>query len=160
MICPKRFLSHVRKTKDCWWWTASTRGKGGYGAIKISGKMFGAHRISYILFNGEIPHGLLVCHRCDNPMCVNPAHLFIGTHKENMQDALRKGRLNNAIALSRGRCKGRPSWSGRVPPCDILSIRAQLDERKGKDRDIAQRYGLTKWQLSRIKHGIYYGYVR
>ena len=84
----------------CWLWTASTN-KAGYGGLKINGKTKLAHRISWELENGPIPdsdsyHGVCVCHSCDNPACVNPSHLFIGSHKDNMRDMYSKGRRTDA----------------------------------------------------------------
>ncbi len=60
--------------------------------MRFQGKLLGAHKASYILFNGEVPDGLVVCHRCDNPKCVNPKHLFLGQPKDNTQDMIAKGR--------------------------------------------------------------------
>lgn len=92
-----RFWSKVNKTSNCWLWTGVTRGMG-YGMValrRVDGKQPRemAHRLSWQLANGPIPDGLLVLHRCDVPACVNPEHLFLGTTKDNAQDALRKGRL-------------------------------------------------------------------
>lgn len=91
----ERFWSHVKKTDECWLWTASKRSKG-YGAFtwKNDGVLVQdrAHRYSFVLANGPIPKGLCVLHRCDVPACVNPAHLFLGTKEENNKDMCEKGR--------------------------------------------------------------------
>lgn len=88
----ERFWSHVAKSDGCWLWTAA-RGPRGYGIVGIVGSTTRlAHRVSWALTHGPIPAGLHVLHRCDNPPCCNPDHLFLGTHAENMQDMAAKGR--------------------------------------------------------------------
>lgn len=89
-----RFFKHVHKTDSCWIWTGSRRGRG-YGGFLYRGKVAQAHRVSYELFVGPTKPDLQVCHSCDNPPCVNPAHLFLGTKTDNMRDASKKGRLFN-----------------------------------------------------------------
>lgn len=86
-----RFWSRVDKSNDCWTWLA-LKNHSGYGLFSINDKMYRAHRVSYTISVGEIPTGLLVCHRCDNPGCVNPSHLFVGTDSDNRLDSKSKGR--------------------------------------------------------------------
>jgi hypothetical protein len=76
----------------CWIWEGTTNSQG-YGSITIKGKEKKAHRVSWELFNGPIPKGLLVLHKCDTPACINPHHLFLGTHRDNIQDCIKKGRF-------------------------------------------------------------------
>lgn len=88
-----RFLSYVEKTKECWIWLGG-KGRRGYGKFSFNkeNKYMPAHRASYILFKGEIPENMFMCHSCDNPPCVNPDHLWYGTNKENQIDSIKKGR--------------------------------------------------------------------
>ena len=89
----QRFWDKVQKTETCWNWIAGDRGNG-YGAFRFRKKVWDAHRVSWVLANGEIPDKLLVCHKCDNRRCVNPNHLFLGSFTDNLLDSFNKGRIN------------------------------------------------------------------
>jgi hypothetical protein len=78
-------------SSGCLEWISKRRS---YGVISVNGRQYRAHRLAYQACNGVIPDGLLVCHKCDNPPCFNPSHLFLGTHLDNVQDAARKGRTS------------------------------------------------------------------
>ncbi len=96
----KRIWWHIRKSKACWEWTGA-RDIHGYGRIGNDypkKNLLLAHRAIWIITNGEIPKNLCVLHRCDNPPCVNPKHLFLGTKKDNSQDMVKKGRWANQFS--------------------------------------------------------------
>jgi hypothetical protein len=101
-----RFFAKVIKTESCWIWT-STKNRKGYGTIKWGPKDKKAHRVSYLIHKGDIPDGKIIMHSCDNPSCVNPDHLKIGTDQENISDCVSKDR----------NCKGEnhPRWNPDSP---------------------------------------------
>ena len=90
----ERFWEKVCKGPECWEWTGATSGRLPYGHIYRNGREQRAHRVSWEINRGQIPLGLSVLHRCDNPGCVRPDHLFIGTQSDNLKDAVSKGRVN------------------------------------------------------------------
>ena len=85
------FESKIDKTDDCWEWKG-WKDKDGYGGLSYKGVTYKAHRVSYELYSGIAPGDKCVCHSCDNPSCVNPDHLWLGTQKENVHDMIAKGR--------------------------------------------------------------------
>lgn len=91
-----KFLKSVAKTETCWTWTGAVRNsklpRGGYGCFMIGRKLWISSRASYMLFNGDIPEGELVRHKCDNRLCVRPDHLELGTHQDNMNDMKQRKR--------------------------------------------------------------------
>lgn len=89
-------------TSECIEWTGPKWSQGRYGMDRIDGKSMGAHRAAWIRTNGPIPEGMVVCHKCDNGLCVNVDHLFLGSLKDNMQDCVRKGRLRTNLGCQKG----------------------------------------------------------
>jgi hypothetical protein len=129
----QRFLDKVNKTDSCWLWTAGIRGKSGYGAFKFEKKVIDAHRFSYTFYKGEIPKDMYVCHTCDNRLCVNPEHLFLGTAKDNWQDGFNKGRINLLGGIDTEKLKKHPSNGAYKRGC-------RCDECKAINNMMAKRY--------------------
>ena len=133
-----RFWAKVVKGASCWDWTG-TRQPAGYGII---GKV-GAHRISWELHNGLIPSGLWVLHRCDNPGCVNPAHLFLGTNGDNVRDAIAKGRKPGVFEDDNAATK--------LSATQVYQVRELAKEHP--QAIIASMFGVHQSTVSRIVRG-------
>ena len=130
----KRFWSCVWKpTKDgCWLWRSSLYGNG-YGCLTIKGELVGAHHISWKLHYGNIPKGMCVLHKCDNPPCVNPKHLWLGTPADNTKDSIRKRRFS------------------KLTEDDVLKIRKLVKHSFLTQENIAKRFNVNRGIISRIK---------
>lgn len=137
----------------CWLWFGGEKGSNKYGSLKVDGRPFVAHRYSFVIHKGQIPDGLLVLHHCDNPACVNPDHLFLGTHQENMADMTRKGRQARGPSLA----KAQQNFLRRGEKNAMHKVTdAQREEIKGSglsQRVLARIYGITQTGIWRIKHG-------
>lgn len=138
---------HVKKG-ECWEWTGKVSARG-YGTFqeKINGKKKDctAHRRSYEAFIGEIPKDLFVLHKCDNRKCCNPDHLFVGTHSDNMQDMLSKGRQNYP--------SGEQHYAKKLNNEDVFEIR-KLDEKGFSHEEIGEKYGVNRatiWDIANKK---------
>lgn len=142
-----RFRQNIKIKNGCWEWQRRLD-RDGYGFISFGNVNWRAHRLSHQLFNSEIPKGLNVLHRCDNPRCVNPKHLFIGTQQENMKDKERKGRAP----------KGPDHWLSKLDSVKVREIRG-LIESGVYQKDIASKYGIAQITVSKIHRGITWSHV-
>ncbi len=149
-----RFWSKVNKLSDdeCWEWKSYTDGK--YGGFYANGKQHKAHRISWILENGPIPNigpngkRMCVCHTCDNPPCVNPNHLFLGTDSDNAIDRNQKGR-QHIVQLN-----GDQNPNSPLNP-EIVKQAEEMLKEGSKDVDISKKLGIngkSVWRIKNKKH--------
>lgn len=136
----------------CWLWLGTPRGSMGYGAFQMEGRNHQAHRASWLLFRSEIPSGEWVLHQCDNPSCVNPSHLFLGTQADNEADKVAKGRQSRGEAHSAAKinpARGADNGNSKLTIQDVLAIRAATVPQ----RQIAKAYGVTQALISKIQRG-------
>lgn len=135
----------MNEGQGCWIWTASHT-RDGYGVLGIGRKQHRAHRAAYETWVGPIPEGALVCHRCDTPNCINPSHLFAGSHKDNTRDMHRKRRDGNRRMVD----QSHPAT--KVTHADRARIRA-MRARGHTLKSIAEIYGVTFQTISAIAIG-------
>lgn len=144
----ERFWSkvEVRGKDECWPWKAATRRKEeGYGAFWMNGRHHPANRVALQLSGVNVPDGMVACHTCDNPGCCNPAHLFVGTPRENNDDKVLKGR--NPKGQSHGMARLTDAQTA-----EILSLKPASGKRlaAGMPQEIAHKYGITKQYVSEL----------
>lgn len=157
-----RFWARVSKSGECWEWTGA-RVSRGYGAIQVQGRQEQAHRLSWVLHHGPIPPGMFVCHTCDNPPCVRPGHLFLGTCRDNLHDAARKGRMVHgdrwrAIHGDRD-LKGEKNGSAKLRAIDVLEIRS-LRSRGATLAALAVRFGVRVTSISNVARRTTWAHLR
>jgi len=134
-----RFWQRVNKTGTCWEWKGAL--VEGYGVFYIQNKQIKTHRFSYELHKGKIPKGFFVCHSCDNPCCVNPDHLWLGTPKDNANDAIRKGRMSSI---------GERNAKAIITSADVPLIRSAKGG-SGIIKILAERYGVSRVTIRHIR---------
>lgn len=135
----ERFIGkyRVNQASGCWEWVASTVRRG-YGVFRLSSdRHVSAHRASWEIFNGPIPAGLFVCHHCDNRKCVNPSHLYLGNHDENMRDARLRGRM----------ARGSRNGNSALTEAQVLRIRGLAHLPR---RDVAKMFGVGVGTIQRV----------
>lgn len=135
----KIFWKNIVKSGGCWEYQKCIS-TGGYGRLCIKRKFISAHRFSYELHHGSIPEGMFVCHTCDNPPCVNPSHLWLGTNEDNQKDMIDKNRNK----------KGSEHWKSKLTKEQVLNIKKELIEGK-TGYQLAKKYGVHHQTIYSIK---------
>jgi hypothetical protein len=128
--------------KGCWEWTGQITAWG-YGVLSVEGKKALAHRVSAEVLGSVVIDGVCVLHRCDNPRCINPSHLFTGTQLDNVKDRVEKGRCGGAAGERNGR--------SRLSASDVAGILRMIDERAVSQTVIAEMFGVSGSHVSNIK---------
>lgn len=142
-----RFWSKVNigSEAECWNWKASVNSTG-RGAYSIGRKNIKAHRMAWELTNGEIPAGLLVCHRCDNGKCCNPSHLFLGTYADNFHDMMAKGRKKIL--------RGEEDPKSKLTTKQVIEIRKLYRPWKYSQFRLAREFGVSRSTIESIIHRV------
>ena len=151
-----RFFSHVQKTDTCWIWTSATTGFG-YGTFATfkPNKTHKAHRYSWEMVHGKIPAGMCVCHKCDNPICVNPEHLFLGTRSENNKDMHDKGRC----AKNTWTKSGEENPTSKLTNEKVLAIREMYSAGNTTMQKVGEVFGITAAHVCNIVRRISWKHI-
>lgn len=136
-----RFWDKVEKTDGCWNWTAALT-EDGYGRILVDGKARTAHRVSYKMHYGVDPGEFKVCHECDNPRCVRPDHLFLGSHAVNMQDMAAKGRT--------GVIRGADNPKSKLTVESVRQIRERYSSGSVSQPQLGREFGVSHATIGSI----------
>ena len=151
-----RFWSKVKKSEGCWTWNGSKL-KGGYGQFRANYQTWATHRFAWCLEFGDIPAGLFVCHHCDNPACVCPSHLFLGTAKDNNQDASAKGRSafgdrNGTRTKPESRPRGVNASHSKLNKKTVEEIRALYLSKSCSSRQLSRMFSVSATTILNIVH--------
>lgn len=153
----------VEPNTGCWLWTENLN-QWGYGKICIQKKHWIAHRAAYTIFNGKIPNGILVLHKCDTRACVNPNHLFLGTNQDNMFDMVKKGRSasgdrNTSRKNPHLQVRGSSSAQAKLNEDDVLKIKLLLKQKKLTQKQIGKMFGVGSRNINNINVGLTWKHV-
>ena len=143
----RKEIEVYKNYKGCWMISSHKRDHGGYARFERNNKRWMIHRWIYNKYKGTIPDNLCVCHICDQPGCINPDHLFLGTHKDNMKDKINKNRSNHA--------NGERINSSKLNVKNVKEIRVSTDSIK----DISYKYGITTVHVRDIKRRLYWAHL-
>lgn len=136
-----RFVKIPENPNDCWVWVGG-KDSSGYGSIRWKGKILSSHRLSYEIHIGEIPERLCVCHICDNPICVNPKHLKLGTQYDNYQDMVNKNRGYIAPGEANGKSK--------ITKSQAMEIIRLYKTGKFSQKELGEQFGISQSHTSDI----------
>jgi len=146
-INQQKFWQKVDKQEnDCWEWQASLRA--GYGAFKVNGKVESAHRVAYVIENGEQPENL-VLHECDNRKCVNPNHLYSGTYSDNLQDRIERTDWQPIDNVP----KGEEQHDSKLTESDVKEIKKRYEHKNQTQKEIAQDFPVCRQHISDVVNG-------
>ncbi len=149
-----RFWARAYRTEGCWEWRGHRNGSFGYGRVTINGRRELAHRWAWLLVNGPIPEGLWVLHHCDNPQCVRPDHLYLGTATDNAhdRDIRNRGSRGAAHAAKMTVRRGSQNKRAKLTESQVAEIRRRYTGRYGQQQELAEEYGIHRMTLHRIVH--------
>lgn len=152
----KSFEKHVIRQEGCWGWKGPIA-KGGYPVMSCKPAIGPdrGHRASWVIHNGPIPPGKFVCHHCDNPICTNPNHLWVGTHKENNDDKIRKCRDNYTMPPHK---RGAENGASKLKEDQVLEIKKLILSGKSC-YSICKDFGVSKQTILRIKNGVNWKHI-
>lgn len=159
-----RFWKRVEKTDTCWGWSGPFNRKG-YGWLTVNRRPFLAHRFSYQLHIGPIPDDMFVCHHCDNPACVRPEHLFLGTNLDNMRDMYAKGRGPTGQRSGRHThpertARGERQGSAKLTEAKVREIRQRFAAGGISQTALAAEYGVDRSTVGWIIRGKHWRHVK
>jgi len=139
-----RFWSRVKKTQGCWTWTGGKH-RQGYGFFYFDSGSELAHRVSYLIEFKKFPKNKFVCHHCDNPSCVRPSHLFLGTQKDNIRDMVRKGRAADMV--------GEKNSNSILTYKKVIELKNLLKSKKFTYKELAKKFGISYGEVNNIVSG-------